>query len=242
MNYKKDSLGNRMKSYERKGEVYLPEDRPVILRLDGKAFHTYTKGMVRPFDEALSAAMKQTLKFLCEQVSGCRFGYTQSDEITLILTADVSVSAYGKHYAPWFNNRLQKIITTAASLCTFEFNRIMYPKTNKIAVFDCRAISVPDYVEAANNVFWRQLDARRNSVSMFAQANYTQKQLNGLSCEQMKEKLREEKGLVWDDQIAYQKWGVVCKKDKDNGGWAIDENTPLLKEDWEYIYGEIPHS
>ena len=235
--YKKDSLGDRMKAYEDQSEVIMPMDKVNVIRLDGRAFHTYTKNMKRPFDEKLSSAMKATLKFLCENIPTVCFGYTQSDEITLVLKTD----KVNGEYNPWFGNRLQKILTTAVSLCTFEFNRLMYDERRpKMATFDGRVIVGIDYVEAANNVFWRQLDAKRNSVSSFAQANFPHKELQGLKWDSLKEKLRVEAGIVWEDQCAYEKWGVVCKRnEKGSRGWMLDEDTPLLNSDWSYIYDEI---
>lgn len=230
--FKKDSLGDRMKGYEKVNETILASSKPIILRLDGKAFHTYTKGMNKPFDDTLGYAMKETMKFLCEEIADCRFGYTQSDEITLVLTSDI-----WEDYSPWFQNKLQKIISTASSICTFKFNSIMYEKTGKVGLFDCRAFSIPDYVEASNCLFWRQLDATRNSVQMLAQAHYRQKELNGLSCDMLKEKLITEKGLNWGDLDSYKKWGAACYKSE--GSWIVDKDTIVFKENWEYVYKHI---
>lgn len=224
-----DNLGDRMKAYEHKTKYFMTPKKPVILRLDGKAFHTYTKDMVRPYDKRLAFAMHETTKFLCEKIGDCRFAYTQSDEITLVLTNDKSID-----YSPWFNNQIQKIVSIASSLCTFKFNDIMYKQTGKIALFDCRAFTVPDYIEAANCVFWRQLDAKRNSIQMLAQSLYSHNELQGLSCYSLESKIAIEYNINWQNLDTWKKWGVACRKQ--SSGWVLDYNIPLFKENWAYLY------
>ena len=118
MGSKKDSLGNRMKRYENVSRLYLTRRVPVIIRVDGKAFHTYTKGMKKPFDRILMTVMQQTMQYLCENIQGCVFGYTQSDEITLVLTDYKTASTDA-----WFGNGVQKMCSVAASMATMAFNR-----------------------------------------------------------------------------------------------------------------------
>lgn len=224
----KDNLGKRMKDYEKVTTQHLIKRLPVIIRIDGNAFHTYTKGMVKPFDEDLAHAMKQTMIYLCEKVPDCRLGYTQSDEITLVLTNDISLE-----YDAWFNNKLPKLISLTASRATFKFNELMFEKTGKPAFFDSRAFNVPNPMEVANNLHWRQADAERNSVSSLAQSLYSQKELNGISSQDLKVKMLNEKGVDWDLLDTYKKRGICCRKTED--GWGIDENTPKFKDNWEYI-------
>lgn len=227
--YKHDTLGNRMKAYESETKYSMETRKPIILRLDGKAFHTYTRGMDRPYDKKLAFAMHETMKFLCEQISDCRFGYTQSDEITLVLTNDRSID-----YSPWFKNQIQKMVSIASSLCTFKFNDIMYKETGKMALFDCRAFTVPDYIEASNCVFWRQLDAKRNSIQMLAQSLFSHKELQGISCIELESKILIEYNINWNNLDTWKKWGVACYKN--SSGWELDYNIPLFKDNWNYLY------
>ena len=113
-----DSLGDRMKRYENISRNYLTRRIPVIIRLDGKAFHTFTKGMRKPFDRVLMAAMQDTMKYLCENIQGCVFGYTQSDEITLVLTDYKTLTTDA-----WFGYNIQKVVSVAASMATMAFNK-----------------------------------------------------------------------------------------------------------------------
>lgn len=115
---KKDSLGDRMKEYENVSRNYLTRRVPVIIRLDGKAFHTFTRGMKKPFDPVLTQAMQQTMKSLCEDIQGCVLGYTQSDEITLVLTDYATIKTDA-----WFKYNIQKMTSIAASMATLAFNR-----------------------------------------------------------------------------------------------------------------------
>lgn len=114
----KDSLGDRMKEYEGVSRHKLVRRMPVVIRIDGKAFHTFTRGFNKPYDVVLSNAMGRTMKYLCENIQGCVFGYTQSDEITLVLVdyAKLNTSA-------WFDNTEQKMCSIAASMATMAFNK-----------------------------------------------------------------------------------------------------------------------
>lgn len=115
---KNDSLGDRMKGYEGVSRNFLTRRVPAIIRLDGKAFHTFTKGMEKPFDLVLTQAMQETMKYLCENIQGCVLGYTQSDEITLVLTDYATIQTDA-----WFGYNIQKMCSVSASMATMAFNR-----------------------------------------------------------------------------------------------------------------------
>ena len=121
MSNKKDSLGDRMKEYENISRNYLTRRVPVIIRLDGKAFHTFTKGMKKPFDRLLMTTMQETMKNLCENIQGCVFGYTQSDEITLVLTDYATITTDA-----WFGYNIQKMCSISASIATLTFNKVFW--------------------------------------------------------------------------------------------------------------------
>lgn len=240
-----DALGDRMKGYENTYRNHLPKRLPVIIRIDGKAFHTYTKGMERPFDEKLSNAMWETTKFLCKNIQGCKIGYTQSDEISLLITNYDKLTTDS-----WFDNNVQKMVSVAASMATAKFNEEIhkvYPEKG-FAMFDARVFVVP-HDEALNCLLWRQLDAAKNSVSMVAQANFPHKSLQGLNSGQMQDKLMLEKNINWSKLPVWQKRGVaIVKRQKPktvtyNGEtktvlrsvWEVDHETPVFSQDRDYI-------
>lgn len=128
---KRDALGDRMKKYEYITRTYLVPRMPVIIRLDGKAFHTFTKGFKRPFDEVLISTMQDTTKYLCENIQGCVLGYTQSDEITLVLVDYKKLNS-----CAWFDNNIQKMCSIAASMATFAFNRFFVANMNAFYEFN----------------------------------------------------------------------------------------------------------
>lgn len=128
---KRDALGDRMKKYEYITRTYLVPRMPVIIRLDGKAFHTFTRGFKRPFDEVLISTMQDTTKYLCENIQGCVLGYTQSDEITLVLVDYKKLNS-----CAWFDNNIQKMCGIAASMATFAFNRFFVANLNAFYEFN----------------------------------------------------------------------------------------------------------
>ncbi len=192
----RDGLGDRMKrDYENRTRILLPRRTYTVIRVDGKAFHSYTRGCRRPFDEELMAAMDAAMLGLCDNIEGAKLGYVQSDEISLILTDFGST-----HTEAWFDGNLQKVASISASLATAHFNQARLSQgNNAMAIFDSRAFTIPDPVEVENYLIWRQQDASRNSVSMTAQAHFSHKELQGKSGDAMQEMLWQERGVNWND-------------------------------------------
>lgn len=234
-----DELGKRMiEFYEQIPKTKLMRKIPVIIRIDGKAFHTFTKGFERPFDEILIKTMQKTTKYLCENIQGCVLGYTQSDEISLIL-----VDYQRFETSAWFDYEVQKMCSIAASMATMAFNKFFsenyreycadvngsitrsdfnsveayqliraYTKAlEKGAMFEAGIFNIPKE-EVTNCIYRRQLDASRNSVQMVGQAHFSHKELHGKSCYKIQDMLMERKGINWNDYPTYQKRGTCVIK------------------------------
>ena len=270
-----DDLGTRMKDfYEGIPKTKLMRRTPVIIRIDGKAFHTFTRGFKRPFDEILIKTMQETTKYLCENIQGCVLGYTQSDEISLVL-----VDYQRLETSAWFDYEIQKMCSIAASMATMAFNRIfaknvkeydmewkcsLTPQSVEIqkahydyidvlnkavekgAMFDARVFNIPKE-EVTNCIYWRQLDASRNSIQMVGQANFSHKELHCKTCNDIQDMLMEQKGINWNDFPTYQKRGTCVIKEEyypepvkgyENcevnaldvrTRWVIDKDIPIFK-------------
>lgn len=232
-----DEIGKRMKSnYEEISKTRLVRRMPVIIRLDGKAFHTFTRGFKRPFDHVLMRSMQDTMQALCEGIQGCVLGYHQSDEISLLLID------YKKHNSEaWFDYEVQKMCSISASIATLAFHKSFdmnihihegfldrtgfllldeekeYINTLKAALakgalFDSRVFNIPKE-EVTNYFYWRQLDATRNSIQMVGQANFSHSQLHKKTCNQIQEMLHEERGINWNDFSVPEKRGTLCYKE-----------------------------
>lgn len=185
------ALGDRMKRYEATYRAVLPRRTYTLLRLDGRAFHSYLRGCQRPFDEQFMADMDAVAEALCAEVTGTVFAYTQSDEISLLVTDFATLTT-----EPWFGGVVAKVLSVSASLATAVLNE---RRPGKRALFDARAFTISDPVEVANYFLWRQRDAVRNSISMAAQAHFSHKRLHGVSTGQMQELLWSEAGVNWND-------------------------------------------
>lgn len=278
MSNKKDSLGDRMKeNYENRAKTYLVRRMPVIIRLDGKAFHTFTKGLKKPYDEIFHNTMNATMKYLCENIQGCKLGYTQSDEITLLLTDYDTLDTDA-----WFDNSVQKICSVSASMATMAFNKIFRDLTdeylrsdawvnhyweedvkkytdtlknaiNKGAMFDSRCFNIPED-EVANCFIWRQQDATRNAIQMLGQCNFSHKELNGKSCNNIQDMLMLQKNINFNDMPTEFKRGVCCVKEiyhtditapgcedcpidatSVRTRWVLDKEIPIFTQDRNYI-------
>lgn len=273
-------LAKRMKKYEAVQKGVLMTRTPVIIRIDGKAFHTFTRGFQRPFDKVLIKAMQETTKYLCENIQGCVLGYTQSDEISLVL-----VDYRRFETSAWFDYEIQKMCSIAASMATMTFNKCFEKNVNdwigknapgfheawrnpedeklyhaylnayeKGAMFDARVFNIPKE-EVTNCIYWRQLDASRNSVQMVGQANFSHNELQGKSCNRIQDMLMTQKNINWNDFPVYLKRGSCCVKEKyfipdgkgkdykdiDGTGepvlgtyrsrWIVDKNIPIFSGD-----------
>ena len=237
----RDSLGDRMKAYyEEIPKIKLMRRTPVIIRIDGKAFHTFTRGMQKPFDEVLTKAMQETTKYLCENIQGCVLGYTQSDEISLVL-----IDYQKLETSAWYDNEVQKICSISASMATMAFNRYFkknvdeyilsgkYMQSPKImetyhkaiekgALFDSRCFNIPRE-EVTNYIYWRQLDATRNSIQSVGQANFSHKELHCKTCNDIQDMLMTQKGINWNDFPAYLKRGTAVFKN----GITVNRNNKM---------------
>lgn len=196
------ALGDRMKAYEAAHRAVLPRRTYTLLRLDGRSFHSYLRGCERPFDEAFMADMDAVAEALCAEVSGAAFAYTQSDEISILITDFAAIGTQ-----PWFGGVVAKVLSVSASLATAVLNE---RRPGKRALFDARAFTIADPVEVANYFLWRQRDAVRNSISMAAQARFSHRRLHGVSSAGMQELLFTEAGINWNDYPAGCKRGRVA--------------------------------
>lgn len=188
-------------NYEFRSKSMLPRRTHTVVRLDGKAFHSYTRDLERPFDVQFTVDMAETAQFLCMQMQGARLAYVQSDEISVVLTDFAT-----PHTQAWFDGNQQKIVSISASMATAKFNEL---RPGKLAYFDSRAFTIPDPVEVENYIIWRQKDAVRNSISMVAQAKFSPRQLHGKSANEMQEMLFTEHGINWNEYDPMLKRGTV---------------------------------
>lgn len=218
----KSSLGDRMKhQYERRAQTYLPRRTYTIIRLDGKAFHTYTRGCEKPYDLNLARAMGQAAAAVCIEAQGSCFAYVQSDEISVLLTDFATTNTDA-----WFDGNVQKIVSVSASVATAVFNA---ERPGKRALFDSRVFTIPDRTEVENYFIWRQQDCVRNSIQGLAQAHYSQAQIHGLNTSQLQEKLWSEKGINWAGEDERFKNGVIVEREK----WTeAPANPPEWAERW----------
>lgn len=226
----KDTLGDRMKSYENCYRFQLPPHFPIIIRLDGRAFHTYSSDFVKPYDSTLHFGMVEATRALCCEVEGCKFGFTQSDEISLVV-----VSGENPNTTPWFDNVIAKITSIAAATTSVAFHEAMreavvenneyksdaeFKKAYKTylgdkikrVVFDARAFVVPIH-EVTNYFIWRQQDAINNSIQALAQTQFSQKELNNKKNAEIL-KMLAAKDIFWENYEPWQKYGSGVVKNR----------------------------
>ena len=224
----RDSLGDRMKGYEDAFRYHLTGRMPLIIRIDGKAFHTLTRGLDKPFDQEFSEIMLRTAYVLCQELQGVKLAYWQSDEISLLLTDYDKLTSQA-----WFDKNLQKMVSVSASIATAAFNDHFQHYSDKIGRFDSRVFTLPKE-EVCNYFLWRQQDATRNSINSVGQSQFSHKKLHGLNTDQVQDLLFKEKGLNWNDLPTWQKRGA-CVIIKEGGQWGVDNEIPVFSQDRNYI-------
>jgi tRNA(His) guanylyltransferase len=221
-----ETLGDWCKFLEKNfsPEIAIPT-LPIILRLDGNNFHQYTKGLKRPFDENLSYLMEDTLKFLVKETNAI-VGYTQSDEITLVLYSDNRKSSI------YNDGKKQKILSKLSGKCANYFNerrKYHLPEHNKIAIFDCRMYQTPTLEDACAQILWRENDATKNSIQMLAQSLFSHKEIQNLNTSELQDKMMIEKGVNWNDLESRYKRGVYIKRKITTSSFTTEELSGLPK-------------
>lgn len=241
-----DSLGDRMKAYEDVSRHHVMKRTPTIIRLDGRAFHTFTK-CLRHYDDSMTETpysvkfhnvMTLTMMGVMSQTQNAVFGYTQSDEISILLRD------WDRHETQqWFDGVLQKIVSVSASTASVIFNYFFERDLRSaklfsdLAQFDARVFNIPE-AEVVNYFIWRQQDAMRNSIQMLGRFYFSQKQMNGKSNVQVQEMMKE-KGVSWDDIATWMKRGTCAfpnpVRGEDIEAILADENPPVFKDDRDYV-------
>lgn len=260
---KKDELGTRMKeNYENRTRYFLPRRSYTIIRIDGKAFHTYTKGLERPFDQGLIEDMDETAMYLCKNIMGAKFAYVQSDEISILITDFEQINTQA-----WFDNNLQKMCSISASLATAKFNQLRMTRqftledidartkahvgyledmNTTLAMFDSRVWQIPQRSEVENYLIWRQQDTVRNSISSVAQSMFSAKELHKVTTNQMQDMIFKKSGINWNDYDAKLKRGrIIVKKEYVVNETAlrtkwVSEGAPHFTQEREWFTNNIP--
>jgi tRNA(His) guanylyltransferase len=261
------NVGDRIKEfYEDRTKQLLMRRTITILRLDGKGFSKFTKGLNKPFDDGFSEDMDLTAKFLCEEIQGAKFGYTQSDEITIVIS-----DFDNQETSAWFDFSVQKMVSISASIATAKFNQLRMAracnnadgdlrenmladydiKDFKLAMFDSRVFQVPTIDEMVNTLIFRQQDCTRNSISMAADA-LLKGSMEGVKGDVKQDRLFKEAGVNWNDyKTKYKRGSVIKKIEIDvatlNGvttrkRWVVDEETPIFTQDKDYLIKFITNS
>jgi len=249
----RDELGERMKRYEQVSDGMLAIKTPVIIRIDGNAFHTFTKGFNKPFDKNFIEAMTATCEDLCKDISGCQYGFVQSDEISLFLCDYEKIETQ-----PWFDYRIQKLASIAAAKATWFFNKhlneeyekakaenphstitiFLGEKIKKMACFDARAFNIPKD-EISNYFIWRQNDAIRNAILSVAQLVMPSSELMNKNIKQLKSILTDKYNVQFEGIPSRCLRGTFISKeydpDKCKKVWITDKETPDFKEHREIL-------
>jgi tRNA(His) guanylyltransferase len=252
----KTSLGDRMKRYEEVPRTALTPRMPMIIRVDGRAFHTYTRGFDRPWSNSIRDAMTAAATGLVREISGVKLAYVQSDEISVLVTDYDSLSSQA-----WFDKVAQKICSVTASIATAAFNSSMFNQilsgtsleANTLtrtdlkieATFDSRCFVIPRE-EVINYFVWRQRDAEKNSVSMLAQSHFSHSQLQGKNGSAKQDLLMQEKGINWNDLDTWKKRGWCIRRETREISEGVirtivepDWDIPIFTKDHDYIERHI---
>lgn len=249
-------LGIRMKTYEAVSKLFLPMGLPTIIRLDMRSGHTFTQGFERPYDRVFAECMEYTTQHLCKNIPKVVLGYSQSDEISLVINSEA--------YSCFFKGNVEKLVSLSASEATLAFNKRFYEIVNENkdnpkfalyqkrlwkATFDSRTFILPNVMEVHNYILWRQQDATKNSISSLAHTLFSIKELKGKKGNDMQDMMMEKYGINWNSYPSEFKRGFCYVKElykkvgRDNKGMLVDTlrrkwskiEIPILTKDLEFI-------
>jgi tRNA(His) guanylyltransferase len=233
-----DDIGDRFKAYEACWDYTMPRRMPMVIRVDGRAFHGIK--LRKPFDDDFFNLMACTAAALCSEIQGAVLAYFQSDEISIVARDDMQPNTEA-----WAGKRLSKVVSWSAAIATAAFSAFSENKYGQ-RHFDARAFVLPDLSEVTNYLIWRQQDATRNSVSMAAHAAFSHKSLHGVNSPGMIDRLREA-GKPWEDTPTHFKRGAVVRKvnvpkyveylkaELMRREWRADLEPPVFTQDRAYI-------
>lgn len=233
----KDNLGDRMKSqYEDRTRHFLPRRTHTIIRIDGKAFHTYTRDSCKPFDYELMRWLDVAAQALCQEAQCVRCAYGQSDEYSFLL------QDFGSNQTEaWFDGNIQKIVSVAASIFTVAFAGVAEPLSKRTATFDARVFTIPDLTEVENYFIWRQQDATRNAILSAGQSQFSPNKLHGKNTSEVQEMLFQERGINFNDYPVVAKRGRCVVRETysldgpERSRWVVDLNIPVFTQDRDYF-------
>lgn len=248
------SLAQRIKEYESCHDYKIIAKLPIIIRIDGKNFHRVTQNLQKPFSKEMWQLMAHTMLATATEIQGCIIGYQAWDEFTLVLRNDLTPDS-----EPWFDNRIQKLISSSASLATYSFKEAFdsyYPELNLVGpvLFDAKVFAVPNITEAVNCLIWRQQDCISNSINLVSEYELSKKlgrkdaleTLKGKSEAEKKSILLEDCGVDFEEMYssAFRRGLVAAKMPispieiKNSGQkWALNMDLPIFTENQEFIYG-----
>ena len=241
----KTSIGDRMRQYEATTKSVLLLRTPVIIRVDGKAFHSWTKSLwgvdpslrEGPYSDVMHLAMVTSMTYAMREMQNVQFAYTQSDEISFLLKDWTSHDTQ-----QWFGGGLQKISSVTASLVTAGFNQYLYHNNpvllvdRRWAAFDARVFQLPKE-EVTNYFIWRQQDATRNSINMLGQYHFSHNHLLKKSTNEVQDLLMLEKNINWNDLATWKKRGTGTFRSTTNEKteFYVDEQLPIFTKNRDYI-------
>lgn len=190
-----------MKEYEAATRLVLPRRTYTVVRVDGRAFHTFLRHASKPWDEDVVQIMQKTAQRLCKALDGAVLGYTQSDEISVILQDFENNGTQA-----WFGGVVQKMASIAAASATAFFTQeyqhyFDLDEDGTLPVFDARVFTIPDVVEVANYLVWRQRDAVRNSILGLGVHEFKHKSIQGVGTYGMLEMLKNGRGIDWEVDV-----------------------------------------
>ena len=242
MNPKQKSLGDRMKEYENVTNTYLIHRMPIMVRIDGRAFHTFCKGMKKPYDDVFIELMNEVTKYLLDSVTDCEIAYVESDEITLCLFPYKTYTT-----TPFFDGRIQKLCSILSAMATWKFNQILSEWkqsvpfkveewmekslkkefaekfSDRVAMFDCRVWNLPRE-EVLNCLLWRQQDSKRNAILTAGQTWIGKKQIHALKTTEIIDKLKEMGIDYWEKIPKYYHYGRTFIHNSLKTDWVFDND------------------
>ena len=224
------SIGERMKfNYEFPFLFRLPHRLPIIIRIDGKSFHSLARKMKwkKPFDLDFVNTMQTVALELCKEIMNVKLVYLQSDEASFLLVDYKEIQTQ-----PWFRNEIQKLCSVTSGLASAKMSLLL----GREASFDARVFVIPP-LEVCNYFIWRQRDWIRNSIQMVARANFSQKQIHGLKSNELQDKLWTEKNINWNDYPIFLRRGSCIIKNDD---WVLDKEPPDFTKNRNYVNQFIP--
>ena len=240
-------LKDRIESYKEQSDYKLLNKLPIIITVNGRSFAKVTSFLDKPYSDKFAECMLSTSLKLCSEIEGSLFAYFHNDEIVILSRNDQSIETI-----PWFDNKIQKISSIAASIATLHFNKCAHNLDLNLlgdAFFTANVFTPPNIVEAANTMIYKQQQNTLTSIQFACfyellkkyDKHIIKEMIHGLSFDEKVDLLKQECDIDFNEYPLIYRRGAACYRMPKvinnvlKNKWFVNDEIPFFAKDQSFL-------